>query len=209
MKYLKITLASIIFLMLVLVGNSYFISYKAQNQLYSKVDAIPKNKVGLLLGTSKYMPKGGINPYYAYRIDAAVALFNAGKIDFILISGDNAHISYNEPNTFKKDLVKRGIPADKIVLDYAGFRTLDSVVRAKAVFGQEHITIISQQFHNERALYIAQHFDLNAIAFNAQDVSNRYGLKTQIREYFARFKAFFDILLNVQPKFLGEQIVIG
>lgn len=209
MKFLKIILALIIIFGLILVGNDYLMSYKAQKHLYSDIDAIPKNKVGLLLGTSKHVPEGGINLYYAYRIDAAVALFNAGKIDYILISGDNAHISYNEPDTFKKDLIKRGIPAERIVLDYAGFRTLDSVVRSKAVFGQDHITIISQKFHNERAIYIARNLDINAIAFNAKDVTNRYGLKTRLREYFARTKAFFDILLNVQPKFLGEQIPIG
>lgn len=209
MKFLKIILATVILLCTALVVNDYLISQKAQEFVYSKVTEIPKNKVGLLLGTSKYMAKGGINLYYAYRIDAAVALFNAGKIDYILISGDNSHISYNEPDTFKKDLIKRGIPADRIVLDYAGFRTLDSVVRAKAIFGQHTITIISQQFHNERAIYIAKKYDIDAIAFNAQDVTNRYGLKTRLREYLARSKAFIDVMLNVQPKFFGEQIPIG
>ena len=189
--------------------NDYWITHKAKGSLYSKVTEIPKNKVGLLLGTSKYMPKGGINLYYAYRIDAAIALFNAGKIDYILISGDNSHMSYNEPDTFKKDLIKRGIPEDKIVLDYAGFRTLDSVIRAKEIFGQDTIIIISQAFHNERAIYIAKNYDINAIAFNAKDVNNSYGFKTRLREYFARAKASIDLIFNVKPKFLGEAIPIG
>lgn len=196
-------------LCIALVTTDYWISHKAEGYLYSNVTDIPKNKVGLLLGTSKYISKGGINPYYSHRVDAAIALYKAGKIDYILISGDNSHISYNEPHTFKKDLVKRGIPEDRIVLDYAGFRTLDSVVRAKEIFGQDAITIISQAFHNERAIYIAKNFGMDAIAFNAKDVGNRFGLKTRLREYLARTKATMDVVFNVGPKFLGEGIPIG
>ncbi|WP_223266440.1 SanA/YdcF family protein [Gelidibacter gilvus] len=198
----------VILVVAVLVISNYWIIYQAKDDVYSKVNDLPKNKVGLLLGTSKYRVQGGINLYYAYRIDAAVALFNAGKIDYILVSGDNETEYYDEPTTFKNDLIKRGIPEDRIVLDFAGFRTLDSVLRAKEVFGQESFTIISQKFHNERAVYLAKHFNINAIAFNARDVTNRYGLKTRAREYFARVKASIDVLFNVQPKFLGEKIQI-
>lgn len=198
----------VILVVAALVSSNYWIIYKAKDDVYSKVNDLPKNKVGLLLGTSKYRVQGGINLYYAYRIDAAVALFNAGKIDYILVSGDNETEYYDEPTTFKNDLIKRGIPEDRIVLDFAGFRTLDSVLRAKEVFGQEAFTIISQKFHNERAVYLAKHFNINAIAFNARDVTNRYGLKTRAREYFARVKASIDVLFNVQPKFLGEKIKI-
>lgn len=209
MKFLKLLLFLLLLLCGILLITNYIVKKDSSGKLYSKVTNIPKNKVGLLLGTSKYMAQGGINLYYAYRIDAAVTLFEQGKIDYILISGDNSHESYNEPNMFKKDLLLRGIPEDRIILDYAGFRTLDSVIRAKKVFGQNHITIISQQFHNERALYIAKHFNVDAIGFNARDVSTSYGLKTQLREYFARAKASLDVLFNVEPKFLGEQIPIG
>ena len=209
MKVFKITALTAILLCIIIVATDFRISHKAEGYLYSTVTNIPKNKVGLLLGTSKFIAKGGINPYYTYRVDAAITLFKAGKIDYILISGDNSHISYNEPDTFKRDLIRRGIPEDKIVLDYAGFRTLDSVIRAKEVFGQDSITIISQEFHNQRAIYIAQHYDIDAIAFNAKDVGNRYGLKTRLREYLARSKASLDMLFNVRPKFLGEKIPIG
>jgi SanA protein len=191
-----------------LVSTNYWVIYKAKEDVYSKINDLPKNKVGLLLGTSKYMAKGGINLYYAYRIDAAVALFKAGKIDYILVSGDNGSEYYDEPTTFKGDLIKRGIPEDRIVLDFAGFRTLDSVVRAKEVFGQDAFTIISQKFHNERAIYLAKNFKIDAIAFNAKDVGNLYGLRTRGREYLARVKASIDVLFNVQPKFLGEKIQI-
>lgn len=191
-----------------IVSNNYWYSIKAKDRIYTKVGDVPKNKVGLLLGTSKYVAKGGINRYYAYRIDAAVALYQAGKVDYILVSGDNGSPNYDEPTTFKNDLIKRGIPEDKIILDFAGFRTLDSVVRAKEIFGQPSFTIISQRFHNERAIFLAKYFDIDAVAFNAKDVGSRYGFKVKIREYFARAKASIDVLFNVKPKFLGETIKI-
>ena len=100
------------------------------------------------------------------------------------------------------------MPENKIFLDYAGFRTLDSVVRSKEIFGLNSITIISQKFHNERAIYLAKNFKINAIAYNATDIQGRYGIKTKLREYIARTKASMDVLFNVQPKFLGEKIEI-
>lgn len=142
----------------------------AKNRLYSDVENIPYNKVGLLLGTAPTTLSGTRNFYFDYRIDAAAALFKAGKIDYILVSGDNHSSDYDEPSCMRDSLMARGIPQDKIILDYAGFRTLDSVVRAKEIFGQENITIISQQFHNERALYLANFYGINAIGYNAKDV---------------------------------------
>lgn len=194
--------------MLLMFFSNFMIQKNAENKTYTSIYEIPKNKVGLVLGTAKYSSAGGINLYFRYRINAAVELFQNGKIDFILVSGDNETINYNEPRDFKKELIKRGIPEEKIFLDYAGFRTLDSVVRAKEVFGQEEITIISQKFHNERAIYLAEKNNMKAIGFNADDPSINYGLKTQFREYFARTKAFLDILFKVEPKFLGKRIEI-
>ncbi len=178
---------------------------ESQSQFtYSNVQNIPKNKVGLLLGTGKFIKNRWINKYYQYRIDATVKLFKAGKIDYVLISGDNSRKDYDEPTTMKEDLMKRGIPEKRIFLDYAGFRTLDSVVRCKNIFKQKEITIISQPFHNKRAIYLARHNDIEAIGFNAQEVSNRYGIKTQIREKFARAKVFVDLMFGVSPKFDGK-----
>lgn len=180
-----------------------------QPHVYNKVDDIPNNKVGLLLGTGKFLQNGLVNLYYAYRIEAAVELFNAGKIQYILVSGDNSRKDYDEPTTIMEDLINKGIPEDKIVLDYAGFRTLDSVVRSKEIFGQKSITVISQPFHNERAIFIAGKKGINAVGFNARDVSTRYGIKVQIREKLARVKMMLDLLFGKGPRFLGEQIAIG
>lgn len=208
MKKLKILLLLAIFILFGLMLTNKMVSYQAEDYIYDSVEDIPKNKVGLLLGTSKFLSNGNINLYYKYRIDATVELYNAKKIEFVLISGDNGSKSYDEPTTFKNDLITRGIPEENIFLDYAGFRTLDSVIRAKEIFGQKSITIISQQFHNERAIYLATHNDIKAVAFNAKNVSGRYGLKVQLREYLARAKASIDVLFNVEPKFLGDKIEI-
>ncbi|MCB0839092.1 MAG: YdcF family protein [Bacteroidetes bacterium] len=208
----KIILTIIILLLIgissILVPN-FIINQTTAEKLFSEVSDIPENKVGLLLGTSKYLQNGNINLYYQYRLEATVSLYQNGKIDYILISGDNGQKSYNEPETFKDDLIKSGIPADKIYLDYAGFRTLDSIVRAKEIFGQNKITIISQKFHNERAIYISENKDIEAVGFNAKDVTFRYGLKIQIRELLARTKMMIDLyVINEQPKFLGDKIQI-
>lgn len=130
------------------------------------------------------------------------------KIEFILVSGDNGNENYDEPTDFKEELIKRGIPANRIFLDYAGFRTLDSVVRAKEIFGLSEITIISQKFHNERAIYLAENNGISAVGYNAKNLNGKNGLKTKFREYFARTKAIIDVILDVEPKYLGRSIEI-
>lgn len=207
-KYKKSILSLFVLLLIVISISNYTIQKNAKNKTYSNINSIQKNKVGLVLGTSKYLKSGALNLYFKYRIDATVELYKNNKIDFILISGDNGNEKYDEPTDFKNELISEGVPANKIFLDYAGFRTLDSVLRAKLIFGLDQFTIISQQFHNERALYLANKNGINAIAYNAKDVSKRYGIKVKIREYFARTKVFLDILFKVKPKFLGPKIEI-
>ncbi|MFC5601063.1 SanA/YdcF family protein [Deinococcus cellulosilyticus] len=181
----------------------------AEGSLFDDVSQVPHRKVGLLLGTSKFVGER-INLFYQYRLDAAVELYQSQKIDYVLVTGDNSTVQYDEPTTMRNDLVQRGIPEDHIVLDYAGFRTLDSVVRANRVFGQEAFTVISQKFHNERAVYLARAHGLDAIGFNAQDVGGYGGMRVLLREQFARLAAILDVkVLNTQPKFLGEPIQIG
>ncbi|MEG3657392.1 ElyC/SanA/YdcF family protein [Arenibacter palladensis] len=192
----------------ILFSCNRIIKKATKNRTYWSIQNIPKNRVGLVLGTSNKLVGGGSNPYYTNRIKATLELYNAGKIDYVLVSGDNGSQYYNEPHVFKIDLVKGGIPAERIFLDYAGFRTLDSMVRAKAIFGLDHVTIISQKFHNERAIYLAEKKGLHAIGFNADGISLNQGLKVQIREYFARVKVFIDLALNTQPKFFGDKIEI-
>jgi SanA protein len=128
-----------------------------KSQLFSSVEQLPDVKVGLVLGTSKYVKNGEINQYFQHRIDATAKLYHSGKIKYILVSGDNGQVSYNEPRQMLQELIKRGVPEEAIVLDFAGFRTFDSVVRAKEVFGQDSIIVISQKFQNQRAIYVGNH----------------------------------------------------
>lgn len=181
------------------------ITQQAGDNLYDSIKDLPSREVGLLLGTSPRTRKGTASEFFQNRIEAAVVLYRSGRIRYILASGDNSSMQYNEPIYMQKELMARGIPADRIVLDYAGFSTLDSVIRARKVFGQEDPIIISQRFHNERALYIAASQNMNAVAYNAKDVGGVAGLSVLVREVLARVKALLDVhILNRTPKFLGD-----
>ena len=194
--------------LIIVIVSDWVVKNNASKNIYDEINEIPSNKVGLLLGTKKQLSRNHTNLYYQYRIDAAVALFEAGKIEYVLVSGDNSRKDYDEPTDMRDDLLARGIPSEKIFLDYAGFRTLDSVVRCKEIFGQSRITVISQQFHNERAIFIAEQKGIDAIGFNAKDVGRRYGFKTMQREKLARVKMMLDLAVKKSPKFLGEKIEI-
>lgn len=208
-KWLKRIFYSGVALHLLVLLLNYKVKNDVKESMYDNITETPSKKVGLLLGTAKYVKGGWINLYYTHRITAAVELYKAGKIEYILISGDNGRESYDEPTLMKEDLMAAGIPESAIYLDYAGFRTLDSVVRCKIIFGELDILVISQQFHNERAVYIARAKGMQAIGYNARDVNAKYGFKTRIREYLARTKMFLDLWFGKEPKFLGEEIQIG
>lgn len=177
--------------------------------VFSELSKVPEFNTGLLLGTSKFLKNGTINAYYQNRILAADALFKAGKIKYIIISGDNSKDNYNEPLDMKNDLLSLGMPDSVIYLDYAGFRTFDSVIRAYKIFGQKQFVSISQGFHNERTVFIARHYGIEAYGYNAKDVNAYMGFKTKIREYVARGKVFIDFLFDKQPKYLGDPVHIG
>lgn len=182
-----------------------WVSYQARHQVFTQPQQIEQFDVAVVLGTSKYLGKV-LNEYYINRIQAAIDLYEQDKVSYFLLSGDNAHRSYNEPWTMKRDLLRAGIPEERIFLDYAGFRTLDSVVRAKEIFDTDNFLIISQKFHCERALFIANSHDINAKCFAVAGPSKHSGFQIRVREVFARAKAFLDIyIIHAQPKFLGPK----
>ena len=185
----------------------YWISYKTAPYIYHDENKLPYRAVGVVLGTSKYVRGGGLNGFYRNRIDGAIDLYWQGKVDYLLLSGDNALLSYNEPITMQKDLIKAGIPRKAIVLDYAGFRTFDSIVRANKVFDANDFTIITQEFHCERAIFIAIAQGIQAQCFA---VPSPKSMKlVRIREIFARVSAFIDLyILSKEPKYLGPVIPI-
>lgn len=173
-----------------------------------QMEDLPEVEVALVLGTSKFLKSGNVNQYFAYRINAAVALYKSGKVRHFLISGDHGRSEYNEPEDMRISLIEAGIPDSAITLDYAGFDTYDSMIRAKKVFGQQRFIVVSQDFQNERAVYIARSFGIEAWGYNAQAVTYRGGFLTKVREFFARGKAYVEVLFGVQPTYLGEKILI-
>ena len=172
------------------------------------INALPEVKVGIIPGTIRYLASGNPNLYFSYRIDAAVKLYRSGKVTHLLISGDNGRKEYNEPLDMQNALMEKGVPKSAITLDYAGFDTYDSMIRAKEVFGQEKYIVISQEFQNERAVYIARRFGIEAYGYNARNVRAYGGIRTKIRETLARVKAFVEVNLGVKPTFLGEKVLI-
>ena len=193
-----------------IVFSNVIIVQSTKKEIYSTVNSTPKKKVALILGTSRYTIWGTTNLYFKYRIEAAAKLYHSGKISHIIVSGDNSDKTYNEPRQMWDALLKKGIPHSAITLDFAGFRTLDSVVRSKEVFGQTEIIIISQRFHVERALFIASKYKIDAIGFAAQDPPKKYSFKTRVREYFAKTKAVIDLyIINKKPKYLGKKEIIN
>lgn len=177
---------------------------------YSNVDRVPVRLVGVVLGCVKKVGAYD-NEFFTTRVDAAAKLFHAGRVQYLLVTGDNSKRGYDEPTDLKAALVAKGVPANRIYCDYAGFRTLDSVIRVKKVFGQDDCTFVSQRFHNERAIYLARRNAMpDAVAFNADDVRLDSMTMMYIREMFARFKAVLDVeFLRTQPKYLGSRVMIG
>lgn len=184
-------------LALMLICNQIVVS-NAKGKVFSDIDSINYNKVGLLLGTTPRARLTGVtNYFFIYRMDAAEQLYKAGKIEKILISGDEDSLDgINEPECMRDSLLARGVPESAIILDGKGYRTICSVVNANKVYGLKSFTIISQEFHNERAIYQAEHLGLdieNIQAYNAEMPKSRRAFLTTIREYFARVKMFMDL----------------
>lgn len=202
--FLLLFVAGIIFI----AWANYSIKKDTEANVSYQISDVPKMKTALLLGTGKTLSNGQPNAYFYNRIQAAADLYKSGKVKYIIVSGDNSQKNYNEPEDMQMALMEYGVPKDNIFLDFAGFRTLDSVVRAKEIFGQNQLIIVSQKFHNERAVFLAKQNGMQAFGYNAPDVNKYAGLKTNLREYFAKAKAYLDLLLGVEPKFGGDKISI-
>ena len=209
-KVTKLVFVTVIVCAAATFAASLLIAKAAEGRTYSDVQAIPHRRVGLVLGCQQYLSGGRLNLFFRNRITAAAELYHRGKVDYLVVSGDNHTKGYDEPTALKNALIENGVPAESIYLDYAGFRTLDSVVRVREVFGQTQVTIISQEFHNKRAIFIAGHRGIDAIGFNAPEVDAYNSFGTRCREQLARVQAVLDIfVLRRQPHFLGEQVSVG
>ena len=187
-------------------------SAAAAGKIFRNTADVPPNDCALVLGTGKFTPRGYTNLHFTQRIKAAAELFHAGKVRHLIVSGDNHIKSYDEPTDMLWALAEAGVPTNAITCDYAGFRTLDSVVRVNSVFGLTNFTIVTEEFHCPRALWIAHAHGLNAIAFAAPDLSSRrWTVRVKTREAFARVLCGLDLyLLRTEPKFPGppERLVL-
>lgn len=181
------------------------IDRSSEGRIYTDADAVPKNRVALVLGTAPKVAGGYNNIYFVGRIQAAADLYKAGKVEKILVSGDNSRLDYDEPTAMRDSLVKLGVPEQAIGLDYAGFRTLDSIVRARKVFGLDRLTIVTDDFHLPRALYIAEQTGIKAVGYQARALPVETSPRTWLRESGARLLIILDLhVINRQPKFLGK-----
>jgi len=181
----------------------------SRGRLYSNTKAIPYRRVALVLGCAEKLGGGYANPFFENRIRAAASLYQVHKVDYFLVSGDHHIASYDEPTAMKNHLIAAGVPADHIVCDYAGFHTLDSIIRAKKVFGQNRITVVSQHFHNERAIFLARHQGIDAIAFDARDVNGYHSFLTHCRDQGSKMFTLLDVyVFSSRPKFLGPRVLI-
>lgn len=195
-----------LFVLFVVLSNRWVIN-STDDYLYTSSALLPKNDVGIVLGTSSYTSQGAPNPQFQGRVLAAIELYKAGKIKHIIVSGANPDSTYNEPRRMWQELTKAGIPAKDITMDFAGLRTLDSMARAQRVFGLQRVTVITQRYHAYRAVFLGKKFGIRVAAYVAPfGVGRDYGRRNPAREIFARAWAVLDVVvLRTQPKFLGRR----
>jgi len=207
-------MAALAVLVLLLAGAWVAIEWRSDASITDNIAALAPAEAGLVLGTSRLVRGGFANPYFLNRIEAAAALYKSGKVKYLIVSGNQsdggrANGGYDEPTDMRDALVAAGVPAKSIYRDYAGFRTLDSVLRAHEVFGQERVIIVSQHFHLARALFLAKSHGLDDAGFQAADVPLYLDLLTQVREAGARVKALIDVVDNRDARFGGKTITLG
>lgn len=212
MKKKKVLLTLIVFMICTLTVSVTIANIAINNYsryTYDTLDDIAPAYSAIVLGTSKRLKNGLENQYYKNRIEAASKLYMANKCKKIIVSGDNRKVGYNEPRDMKNDLVLAGVPEKDVICDYAGRRTLDSIIRYKEIFGQTAGIVVSQKFHNNRAVYIGRHKGIRLNGYNAEDVNAYSGLKTRARELVSKLFCVFDIkVFNTQPRHLGNKIAI-
>ncbi len=210
-RALLLALAAVVGLLLLhAVAEGWTCAY-ARGHCSSTVAACPQGSVGLVLGCSKYIRRGKPSPYFTGRMEAAEELWKSGRVRCLIVSGDNRHYSYNEPRDMKNELIRRGVPEERIVCDFAGLRTYDSVVRAQRVFGAEQLCIVSQPGHAARAVAIARSRGLEAQGLEApmpRQLDWRSTLRQTLRERAARIAMLADLLLGHDPKHLGEPVTL-
>ncbi len=205
---LKLISFVLISVLLIILAAEGYTNWSANPHCHDRAADCRQGDVGLVLGCSKRLSRNRTNFYFTGRMQAASELWKSGKLRCIIVSGDNREVYYNEPKDMKEALVKLGVPAEKIVCDYAGLRTFDSVVRARRIFGAEKITIVSQSYHVKRAVATARQLGIDAEGFNAPltAINRPTWLRQFLRERAARVAMVFDLLIGSEPRHMGTRI---
>jgi SanA protein len=190
-------------------GANWWILHRTHSRIFTSAEAVPANDVAIVLGTSPMIQGRWVNLFFVGRMDTAAALYHAGKVKHLLVSGDNSRRTYDEPTAMRDALVERGVPVEAVTLDYAGFRTLDTMARAQAVFGLRRCTVVTDDFHMARSIYLAQAHGLEAVGCTSTPVSWQWSQKTRLREIASRTVAWLDVsLFHTRPKFYGPPVEI-
>lgn len=186
--------------LLLILANVWVVALTS-GRTYTKISKVPPRESALVLGTSPKMRSGIANPYFTARMDAVGTLYHHGKVKKIIVSGEKSE-NYDEPAAMKRFLVyTEGVPESIIIEDPKGFNTHKSILRCKNVYGEKNVIIVSQGFHNLRALFFARNNGMNALGYDAQDVSkNESFYRNHTREFFARVLAVFYYVLGISPE---------
>jgi SanA protein len=192
----KSCLLLLLLIIVIIVSSNIFVNMYANRFLYDALKKLPINEYGLVLGTNKYLPQGGINQFFEGRVKGVQQLYVAGKIKKIIVSGYRESVKYDEPAQIKNMLLKYGVPDSVIILDTVGHRTIQSIQNLSKISGLQRVTIISQRFHNQRAVYLACHKGYTAVGYNVADVHSSRNARTYMREIFAKTLAFFEIVFE-------------
>ncbi len=188
------------------VGLNLWVVMATHDRIATSPLTCQSREVGIVFGTSHGLVGGGSNPHYQARLDTAAQLYRLRRVSNLLLSGDNRTRYYNEPMTMWRDLRARNVPQEFMTLDYAGFSTFDTLVRAHKVFGVDEAVLVTQPWHLPRALFIADALGLEAVGCPAISERQPPGLKLMMREWLARAATVGDLYLwGRKPRFLGPQ----
>lgn len=202
-RWIMISVGGVI---LFLSGTNAWVLLSAKSRCYESLELVPSRDVAVVLGTSPRLSSGSSNPFFESRMDAAAELYKRGKVRHILVSGDNRRKDYDEPTAMRDALVKRGIPEQAVSMDFAGLRTLDTVERARAVFGLSEALIVTDDFHLARSLFLAKAKGLDAVGVCGVRVRWSWSKKTRCREVVSRTLAWLDVyVLGTKPRHYGPR----
>lgn len=180
-----------------------------KRSIHSHAVFVPETDVAIVLGTAPRLSSGP-NRFFEARMNTAAELWRERKARRFLVSGDHGKNNYDEVTAMRDALVARGVPAKAITLDHAGFRTLDSMERARKVFGVKKAVVVTDDWHLPRALFLARSAGLDAEGACFESIPWQVSIKTRAREWFSRVKAIADVyVLGTKPKYLGERVALS